>query len=56
VPSVEIFGAGGEGDEEELENQPMAYAMRPANNGTKIADEEVSGLFGSCTEDFRMFV
>ncbi len=32
VPSVEIFGAGGEGEEEELENQPMAYAMSPADN------------------------
>jgi hypothetical protein len=28
VPSLEIFGAGGEGDEEELENQPMACSVR----------------------------
>jgi hypothetical protein len=28
VPSVEIFGAGGEGEEGELENQPMVCGVR----------------------------
>jgi hypothetical protein len=33
VPSEEIFGAGGEDEEDEKpENQPMAYEMMPAVN------------------------